>query len=156
MGNRAFKWILVGTTVALLSVAIALYSCRDDTKITSSQLIGTYISNYRQANYKYNYKHRRELQNGVHYLELKENGTYIYRYRSFDGKESYTNSNVWKLEYLLEGKKPYIICSDFAFGALSADKDKRMDDMLPLEKTVWGTIIIWIDCDYGYYFEKEH
>jgi len=105
-------------------------------QIDRSMLIGKYIANHGK---------------GTDVLELKSEGTYIYYYRSADGKEL-TNTNRWKFEYL--NKEPRITFEKFIFGL--PGYGSKVSGFWDVEVEKSGkTLRFCIDPDLNYYYEKQ-
>lgn len=154
MKKRLRSLMLIVFLIALVFIfVVSFFAQFRKYKINRSDLVGNWVSNYEQANYKYSYKDVSELQNGIHRLKLKENGKYEYEYVSFDDKGKGKNSNAWQFEYQLGGSRPYIVLSDFSFGP-SKFQGKQGSTSLPATR-FFGSIRIAIHPDYGYYFRKE-
>ncbi len=160
--RKRLRNLALGSSIALI-VFICIFICinvvtfsLDSTwpRINRPDLVGNWVSNYEQANYKHSYINFPELQNGIHRLTLREDGKYEYEYVSFDGKEHGKNSNTWRFEYRLNGSKPYIVLSNFAFGP-SKFQGKRASTGRSVTKW-FGSIRITIKDDYGWYFRKEN
>ena len=146
--------LVLGLSIALIMYIIVVSFFTNSTwpKINRSDLIGNWVSNYEQANYKHSYINLPELQNGIHRLTLREDGMYMYEYTSFDGKEKCKNSNSWIFEPLYIQGRPYIVCSSFAFGSAKFQGEKGS---MSLPVTKWfGSIRITILDDCGWYFRK--
>jgi hypothetical protein len=154
MKKRHRRLILIVLLIVLAYIVVVSFLANfRKYEINRADLVGNWVSNYEQANYKYSHKHFLELHNGIHQLKLREDGKYEYEYVSFDGKETGKNSGVWRFEYKLSGSRPYIVLSDFAFGP-SKFQAKKFSTSRPVTR-FFGSIRITINDDYGYYFRKE-
>ena len=99
-------------------------------------LIGKYIANHKK---------------GIDTLELKKDGTYIYYYKSADGKEL-TNTNRWQFEY--QNKEPRITFEKFFFGL--PGYGSKVPGFWDVEVEKSGkTLRLCIDPDLNYYYEKQ-
>jgi hypothetical protein len=106
-----------------------------DKQIDRSMVIGKYTANHKK---------------GTDTLELKSDGTYIYYYRSADGK-SLTNTNKWVFEY--QDKEPWITFEKFTFGL--SGYGSKVPGFWVVEVERSGRMLrLCIDPDLNYYYEK--
>jgi hypothetical protein len=148
---RALVLTLLILSVILVAAIVWLWALLNP--IEQTDIIGKYISNYEQRNYRNSEKTLpwASYQGGVHRLELREDGTYLYEFTSFDGNDVATNAGTWVFEP--HGRQPYVHMAGFAFGPAKYQQEK-MDTSRPVS-WIYSGIKITINDDCGYYFRKE-
>lgn len=93
------------------------------------------------ANHKY----------GIDTLNINQDGTYNYYFKSTDGTEL-TNTNRWKFEF--QNNEPRIIFEKFIFGI--PGYGSKMPGFWDVEVEKKGkSLRLCIDPDLNYYYEKQ-
>jgi hypothetical protein len=146
---------LIGFFIVMLWVVIAcVFTDCNIPKIDRPDVIGEYVSNDEQSNYKNSNPLNPELQGGIHRLILRNNGTYKYTFTSFDGDERFENSNNWKFQDAPDQNLPEIVLEQFYFGdGHVGTKNGRAIVKLPVCRW-FGKVRIVINSDLGCYFRK--
>ena len=138
------KKILIITLPVLVLAVIIAFVCLPKAEIDQSSVVGSYTG---------------YLDNQIHYLELKSDGTYMHRFTVADGKKV-ENTNSWSFKY--SNGKPYVLLTGFVTGVPIYDEkplgvinwDKRIK-FAPIERPLIGNLRFYISDDLDYYFVKQ-
>lgn len=135
----------------IVALVVVIFLVRPTPEIDESILIGNYVGKYLVLILITESDKKGIYENSTLSLELKSNGTYVYKRTKIDGAE-FTNSGTWEFEYWED--EPIIFFSDFIF---ALPRRSRTPSIWPVrvERTRGGNIKLGIEKDVGFFFVKQ-